>query len=193
MPVCRTVLSSTVMMASVRWRASPGRTSCRSRALVTSSTASSPPGTRWPRWPRRCWAPRSARWRSPTTAKMVSAAGCLSAWAQVVHTAHDMKPLQLCHFKNALCCWSSFSPSSKAIIMSWSLFPPWKTLWFVLPVYCTRQTHLQCWCKLLQCGINVWEVTFTMSNAAGTQWVIFSSESALSGAFCSSKSLSAPI
>lgn len=42
-------------------------------------------------------------------------------------------------------------------------------------------------------GINVWKVTFTMSNTLGTAWVIFSSESALSGAFCSSKSQSAPI
>lgn len=72
MPGYRTALSSTVMTASARWRVSPGRTSCRSRARATSCTASSPPGTLWPRWPRRCWARRSGRWRSPTTARMVS-------------------------------------------------------------------------------------------------------------------------
>lgn len=111
MPGCRTVLSSTVMMASVRWRASPGRTSCRSHALATFYTASSPTGMQWPRWPRRCWAQRNARWRSPTTARMVSAVFPGVAWR-----SHDTKPLQraaltctLAEPKQAL--FGLFSPS----------------------------------------------------------------------------------
>lgn len=85
MPGCRTVLLSTVMTASVRWRAFPGRMSCRSHVPVTFYTASSPTGTQWRRWPRRCWAQRNARWRSPTTARMVSAV----AWGHMKITQHE--------------------------------------------------------------------------------------------------------
>lgn len=89
MPGCRTVLLSTVMTASVRWRAFPGRMSCRSHVPVTFYTASSPTGMQWRRWPRHCWAQRNARWRSPTTARMVSAV----AWGHMKMTRH--KPCAL--------------------------------------------------------------------------------------------------
>lgn len=89
MPGCRTALLSTVTTASARWPASPGQTSCRSRAPVTSCTDSSPTGMPWPRWPKRCLARRSARWRSPTTARMVSCAGCTA-----LREAHLKKPLR---------------------------------------------------------------------------------------------------
>lgn len=73
MPGWRTVPSSTVTMASARWRASPDLTSCRSPAPATSSTATWPTKRPSARSPRPCWGPRSARWRSPTTGRMVSA------------------------------------------------------------------------------------------------------------------------
>lgn len=99
MPACRTVLLSTVMTPSVRWRASPGQMSCRSRALATFYMASSPTDMRWPRWPRRCWALRNARWRLPTTARMVSAV----AWG-------DMN-ITWAAFKTHSGCWLVFFPT----------------------------------------------------------------------------------
>lgn len=95
MPGCRTVLLSTVMTASARWRAFPGRMSCRSHVPVTSYMASSPTGMQWRRWPRRCWAQRNARWRSPTTARMVSAV----AWGHMKITWHE--PAAVGCFQNA--------------------------------------------------------------------------------------------
>lgn len=121
MPGCRTAQLSTVTMASARWRASPGRTSCRSRALVTSCTASSPAGTRWPRWPRRCWAQRSARWRSPTTARTVSAVGCPCVLRLHVHhmTWSCCSSLALkCKLAELLKLFHSLSKSNRHVLVS---------------------------------------------------------------------------
>lgn len=120
MPGCRIVLLSTVMTASVRWRAFPGRMSCRSHVPVTFYTASSPTGTQSRRWPRRCWAQRNGRWRSPTTARMVSAV----AWGHRRITWHQ--PAAVGYFQNA----RRLSPKSSIV---WSffyhqmkhLFPTW--------------------------------------------------------------------
>lgn len=72
MPGWRTVQSYTATMASVRWQASPDQTSCRSRAPVTSSTVTWQTKRPSTRCPRLFWGLRSARWKSPTTARMVS-------------------------------------------------------------------------------------------------------------------------
>lgn len=123
MPGCRTVLLSTVMTASVRWRASPGRMSCRSHVLVTFCTASSPTDMQWPRWPRRCWVLRNARWRLPTTARMVSAV----AWG-FVWISHDTKLLQWAAFKMHTDCHFVFFPN-----LRWNIY---------LSYLNTRQTKL---------------------------------------------------
>lgn len=164
MPGHRTALLSTVMTASVRWPASPGRMSCRSRARVTSSTASLPAGTRWPRWPRRCWAQRSARWKSPTTARMVSAVGCVCGLRR--HVQH--MAWSCCNRLTLKSHWLIRMVENQVKIC----VPVFEFGFFV--VCCTRQTHLQSYCKMRRRGIHVWKGTFTVSNTLGTQWVIFS-------------------
>lgn len=86
MPKSRTAGSSTATKASARCSGSPGRRSCSSPAPASFWWDPGPWRVLWPSWPRPCWAPRSARWRSSTTLKKVQNLACFK-WHRCMETS----------------------------------------------------------------------------------------------------------
>lgn len=121
MPGWRTVQSYTAMTAFARWRASPDRTSCRSRALVTSFMVTWPTKRPSARCPRLCSGLRSARWRSPTTGRMVSLFPGTNLWvpqpaceprASSLWERHPLCSSSLCLLQDVTCHSDTKQPES---------------------------------------------------------------------------------